>query len=82
MMNGNQMAMAMRQQMTQNPQLFAQNALRSGMFNRNPVYKNALEAVANGDTEKVKDFTQNLCRENHVSVDDAMEQYKKQYGLN
>ena len=45
MMMNNQMSMMLRQQMIRNPQQFAQNALNSGKFNNNPMYKNALEAI-------------------------------------
>ena len=81
MMN-NQMALMMRRQMINNPQQFAQNALRSGRFNNNPMYKNAVEAIANNDTESMQKITDNLCKEHNVSVDDAQKQFKQYYGIN
>lgn len=71
----------MRQQMIRNPQQFAQNALRSGYFSQNEMYKNALEAVASGNVDAIKDITQNVCKEHNVSMDDALAQYKQQYGI-
>lgn len=71
----------MRNQMIRNPQQFAQNALRSGYFNNSPMHKNALEAVANGNVEEIKGITENVCKEHNVSMDDAMTQYKQQYGI-
>lgn len=81
MANNNQMAMALRNQMIRNPQQFAQNALRSGYFNNNPVCKNALEAIANNDTESMRNITSNLCKEHNVSVEDATQQYRQYYGI-
>lgn len=77
----NQQAMMIRQQMIRNPQQFAQNALRSGYFNNSPMHKNALEAVASGNVDEIKNITQNVCKEHNVSMDDAMAQYKQQYGI-
>lgn len=77
----NNMANALRNQMIRNPQGFAQNALRSGYFNNNPMYRNALEAVANNDIEKMQSITGNVCREHNVTVDDAKNQYMQYYGI-
>jgi uncharacterized membrane protein affecting hemolysin expression len=77
----NRMAMAMRQQMTQNPQMFAQNALRSGAFRQNPMHQSALQAVANNDVDKIRELTGNLCKEHNVTLDEAVTQYKQYYGL-
>lgn len=81
MMNQQAQMAAMRQQMIRQPQLFAQNALRSGYFN-NPMCKSALEAVQNNDEEKSKELVENLCKEHGVSVEDAQKQYRQYYGLN
>lgn len=80
-MTNNPMAMMMRNQMVHNPQQFAQNALKSGYFNNNSMYKNVLEAVARNDTEAMKEIAGNVCKEHNVSVEDATIQYKQYYGL-
>lgn len=80
MMN-NQMALMMRRQMINNPQQFAQNALRSGRFNNNPMYKNALQAIVNNNEKAMEEIAGNLCKEHNVSIEDATKQYKQYYGL-
>lgn len=81
MIVNNQMSMMLRQQMIRNPQQFAQNALNSGKFNNNPMYKNALEAIVNNDTKAMEEIAGNLCKEHNVTVEDARKQYNQYYGI-
>lgn len=76
------MAILLRNQISRNPRMFAQNALNSGRFNNDQMHTNALQAILNGDEQKVKEMVENICKEHHVSVEDAMAQYKKMYGIN
>lgn len=78
-MNNN--AIMLRNQMANNPRVFAQNALRSGYFKNDEKYVNALQVVMNGDEKAAKEMVENICKEHHVSVDDTMAQYKSQYGI-
>lgn len=83
----NQIANQLKQQMINNPQQFAQNALRSGQFRNNQfrnnqLMTNALNAVANNDREAMNTIANNVCREHNVSVEDAQKQYRQYYGLN
>lgn len=73
--------MFLRQQMVRNPQAFARNALNSGMFNNNPMYKNALESIVNNDTKKMEEIANNLCKEHNVTVDEARQRYNQYYGI-
>lgn len=77
MMN-NQMAM---RQMVRNPQQFARQALNSGRFNNNLMYRNALEAVANNDMDAMQEIANNVCKEHNVSVEDARQKYNQYYGF-
>lgn len=77
MMN-NQMAI---RQMVRNPQQFARQALNSGRFNNNPMYRNALEAVANNDMNAMQEIANNVCKEHNVSVEDARQKYNQYYGF-
>lgn len=79
-MINNQTQMLMRR-MISNPQQFAQSALRSGRFDGNPMYKNALEAIANNDAKSMQEIMNNLCKEHNVSVEDARKQFNKYYGF-
>lgn len=81
MIQNQQMANALKQQMIQNPVQFAQNALRSGHFNNSPMHKRALEAVVNGDNEQLDKIARNQCLEHNVSLEDAKKQYMQYYGL-
>lgn len=81
-MRMNQMVNSLKQQMINNPQQFAQNALRSGQFRSNQFMTNALKAVANNDREAMNTIASNVCREHNVSVEDAQKQYIQYYGLN
>lgn len=80
-MNNNQMIAQLKRQMVQNPQQFAQNALRSGKFSGNEFMTGALQAVANNDISAMQTIAGNVCKEHNVSVEDAQRQYRQYYGL-
>ena len=64
-------------QIMRNPQMFLQQAMRSG----NPIVKNAVEMYQRGDKEGINQMAQNLCKEKGTSFDEMTKKIKSQFGM-
>lgn len=64
-----------------NPQQMIVQMMRSQAGN-NPIMKNALNMLENGDNKGIEELARNLCKEKGINPDDAVSQLKDQLGLN
>ena len=65
---------------TGNPQQAIIGMLKSEAGN-NPVLGNALNMAQKGDSKGLEDLARNLCKEQGIDADQAMNQIKRQFGL-
>ena len=56
------------------------NMVRIRMGN-NPIMKNALQMMENGDNAGLEKLARNLYKENNMDIDKAIEQVKGQFGI-
>lgn len=66
--------------MPPNFQQMIMNMAKSRMGN-NPVLKNAIQMAENGDSAGLENLARNLCKENNIDVDKAVNQVKSQFGI-
>ena len=66
--------------MPPNLQQMVMNMAKSRMGN-NPVLKNAIQMAENGDSAGLENLARNLCKENNIDVDKAINQVKSQFGI-
>lgn len=66
--------------MPPNFQQMIMNMAKSRMGN-NPVLKNAIQMAENGDSAGLENLARNLCKENNIDVDKAINQVKSQFGI-
>ena len=75
-MNPMQMLQGMR-----NPQQFLQQMMGNRQMMSNPIIKNALGMVQNGDAKGIEKLARNLCKEKGIEVDDFVSQIKQNIGI-
>ena len=75
-MNPMQMLQGMR-----NPQQFLQQMMGNRQMMSNPIIKNALGMVQNGDSKGIEKMARNLCKEKGIDADKAFESIKSQLGM-
>lgn len=68
-------------QFISNPQEFLRNAMNNNQIMSNPMAKNALQMIKNGDNKGLENIARNLCNEKGINVDEIVEYYKRQLGL-
>ena len=66
--------------MPPNFQQMIMNMAKSRMGN-NPVLKNAIQMAEKGDSAGLENLARNLCKENNIDVDQAINQVKSQFGI-
>lgn len=66
--------------MPPNLQQMVMNMAKSHMGN-NPVLKNAIQMAEKGDSAGLENLARNLCKENNIDVDKAINQIKNQFGI-
>ena len=66
--------------MPPNIQQIVMNMVKSRMGN-NPVLQNAFQMAQNGDNAGLETLARNLCKENNIDVDKAINQVKSQFGI-
>lgn len=66
--------------MPPNFQQMIMNMAKSRMGN-NPVLKNAIQMAENGDSAGLENLARNLCKENNIDVNKAINQVKSQFGI-
>lgn len=63
-----------------NPQQMLMNMMRQNAGN-NPVMKNALQMMEEGDNAGLEKLARNLCQERNINPDEAFNQIKGQFGM-
>lgn len=63
-----------------NPQQMLINMIKQ-QSNNNPVIKNAVEMLENGDTDGLEQLARNLCKEKHINYEEAINKTKNQFGI-
>jgi hypothetical protein len=64
-----------------NPQQFLQSMMNNSQVMGNPMAKNAIDMMQNGDVKGVEQMARNLCREKGVNPDEIMQQMKDKFGM-
>ena len=64
-----------------NPQQFLQSMMNNSQIMGNPMAKNAIDMMQNGDTKGVEQMARNLCKEKGVNPDEIMQQMKEKFGM-
>lgn len=73
--------MGMLMQAMRNPQAFLQQAMQNSKINQNPIARNTLEMMQNGDSKGLENLARNLCAEKGIKPEDALKQIKSQFGM-
>lgn len=64
-----------------NPQQFLQSMMNNSQVMGNPMAKNAIDMMQNGDDKGVEQMARNLCKEKGVNPDEIMQQMKDRFGM-
>jgi hypothetical protein len=73
--------MSMYQAMANNPNQFLQSMMSNNKIMQNPMAKNALQMMQNGDSKGIEQMARNLCRERGIDADQMLQQMKNQLGI-
>lgn len=72
--------MAMLMQAVKNPQQFVQQMMNNSQVMQNPIAKNAIKMMQNGDEKGLEEMGRNLCKERGIDPQDAMDKIKSMFG--
>lgn len=64
-----------------NPQQFLQSMMNNSQVMGNPMAKNAIDMMQNGDAKGIEQMARNLCKEKGVNPDEIMQQMKDRFGM-
>lgn len=64
-----------------NPQQFLQKVIGNNQIMGNPMARNAVEMMQNGNAQGIEQMARNLCKEKGLNADDVMNQLKGRFGL-
>ena len=64
-----------------NPQQFLQQVMNNSQMMQNPMIKNTVQMVQNGDTKGIEQLARNLCKEKGINADDMFNQMKNNFGM-
>lgn len=65
----------------QNPQLFMQNIMSNSNVMKNPLAKNAITMMQNGDSKGLQEMAENLCKQHGTTAEDVKQMIAKNIGL-
>ncbi len=68
-------------QMMRNPQQFAQQMMNNTQFMQNPMARNALQMLQNGDSKGMEQMARNLCKERGINPEEAINGLKQSMGM-
>lgn len=63
-----------------NPQSFIENAMKNNQLLQNPVGRNAIELIKNGDKKGTEELARNLLKERGLNPDEVYNQVKQMFG--
>lgn len=69
---------SMYRAMMQNPNQFMQNMANNNQILGNPMARNALQMMQNGDSKGLEEMARNLCKERGMDADKVLQQFKNQ----
>lgn len=72
---------SMYRAMMQNPNQFMQNMANNNQILGNPMARNALQMMQNGDSKGLEEMARNLCKERGMDADKVLQQFKNQLGI-
>lgn len=64
-----------------NPQQILQQMMGNNQIMQNPIAKNAIGMVQNGDTKGMEKLARNLCKEKGMNPDEIFKQVKNNFGM-
>ena len=64
-----------------NPQQIFQQMIGNNPAMNNPIMKNAFEMAQKGDSKGVEEIARNLCKEQGINPDEAIEKVRQQLGM-
>lgn len=64
-----------------NPQQFLQQAMNNNQIMSNPMAKNAIEMMQNGDSKGLEEMARNLCKEKNIQPEEAVKMAKSYFGM-
>lgn len=76
-MNPMQMLQGMR-----NPQQFLQQMMGNNSVMNNPMARNAMQMMQNGDSDGLKKLAENICKERGTTPDEIKNRIMNQFGMN
>lgn len=68
-------------QTTKNPQAFMQQIMSNSQIMKNPMAKNTMEMLQNGNNEGLEKLARNLCKEKGINPEEALTQIKLYFGM-
>lgn len=72
---------SMYRAMMQNPNQFMQNMANNNQILGNPMARNVLQMMQNGDSKGIEEMARNLCKERGMDADKVLQQFKNQLGI-
>ena len=72
---------SMYRAMMQDPNQFMQNMANNNQILGNPMARNALQMMQNGDGKGLEEMARNLCKERGMDADKVLQQFKNQLGI-
>ena len=72
---------SMYRAMMQNPNQFMQNMANNNQILGNPMARNVLQMMQNGDSKGIEEMARNLCKERGMDADKVLQQLKNQLGI-
>ena len=72
---------SMYRAMMQDPNQFMQNMANNNQIIGNPMARNALQMMQNGDGKGLEEMARNLCKERGMDADKVLQQFKNQLGI-
>lgn len=64
-----------------NPQQILNQMMGNSQFANNPMAKNAMNMLQNGDVQGLQNMAENLAKEKGVAVDDVKNNIMQQFGM-
>ncbi len=68
-------------QMMRNPHQFAQQMMNNSQFMQNPMARNALQMLQNGDTKGMEQMARNMCKERGINPEEAINGLRRSMGM-
>lgn len=64
-----------------NPQMFLESVMNNSELMKNPIARNTIEMMKNGDRKGTEEIARNLLKERGINPDEAYNQVKSMFGM-